>query len=52
MELQCEIFFIVDGKEIAKDTLTPEEQRKIQKKLKDKIKIQNKEKKALFKMDK
>ena len=32
MELQCEIFFIVDGKEIAKDTLTPEEQRKIQKK--------------------
>ncbi len=37
MELQCEIFFIVDGKEIAKDTLTPEEQRKIQKKLKDKF---------------
>ncbi len=37
MELQCEIFFIVDGKEIAKDTLTPEEQIKIQKKLKDKF---------------
>ncbi len=37
MELQCEIFFTVDGKEIAKDILTLEEQRKIQEKLKDKF---------------